>query len=186
MRSWCVMLSASLLFLGCDDNSRKTKEGREAKEDRGLVPLEPSVGYAAFEIQGKDLDGIDFKLSEFKGKVVLLDFWGMWCPPCRKFLPHGSQLVKHYQGRPFAALGVNTDKEADVPKASAVAMRCWADGQRGPIASHWRIEGFPSIYVIDHEGIIRHKFVGLPNSSELDTAIERLVMKAEAAAAGKS
>src|ERR1700722_4662612 len=111
-----VISAAFCLLCGCESNSRKAKSAM------------PAVGQLAPEIDGEDLDGKNFKLSEYKGKVVLLDFWGMWCPPCRAFLPHGKQIVQQYKGRPFVALGVNTDDDLELPKKSKdLAMRCWAD-----------------------------------------------------------
>jgi thiol-disulfide isomerase/thioredoxin len=164
-----AILTTCWLFTGCDDNSKKTKDIR---------PLVPTVGYPAPDIRGEDLEGIDFKLSDFKGKVILLDFWAMWCPPCVKFLPHGRQMVQEYKGRPFVALGVNNDDDPDEPRSSKVlALRCWADGKGGPITRSWGIEFFPTVFLIDHEGIIREKFVG--DFSRLDEAVARLVRKAE-------
>src|SRR4051794_25948885 len=85
-------------FAGCESNSPKPKQ---------LAKLVLPVGPLAQEIEGEDLDGKFFKLSEYKGKVVLLDFWGMWCGPCVAFLPHGKKVVEEFKGRPFVALGVN-------------------------------------------------------------------------------
>lgn len=141
--------------------------------------LSPVVGKAAPEIDGEDLSGKYFKLSDFKGKVVLLDFWATWCPPCMKFLPHGKQMIEKYQGRPFVALGVNNDEDPKKPlNVRDLAMRCWFDGESGPITRRWGIRAFPTVYVIDHEGVIEEKFEGIPDSS-LDKMIERLVKKAE-------
>jgi thiol-disulfide isomerase/thioredoxin len=172
------MTAVMCLVFGCEDNSRKTKSAPPASPEKSASL--PEVGRPAPEIEGEDLDGKTFKLSDYKGKVVLLDFWAMWCPPCRNFLPHGKQMVEEYQGRPFAALGVNNDDDLAAPRSSKVlAMRCWADGRGGPITRRWGIEAFPTLYVIDHEGIVRKEFVGVPDHSELDNLIARLVRKAE-------
>jgi thiol-disulfide isomerase/thioredoxin len=167
-----VILAALCLSPGCDQNARKPSTAQ---------PLVPTVGYAAPEIDGVDLDGVDFKLSDYKGKVVMLDFWATWCPPCMKFLPHGKELVEKYKDRPFVALGVNTDKDVSLPKnCKDLAMRCWADGfgGGGPICTRWGIKAFPTVYVIDGDGIIRFA-PDRVNVAKLDETIERLVRKAE-------
>ena len=64
-----------------------------------------SVGCVAPDIVGKDLDGREFRLSEYRGKVVMLDFWGHWCPPCRQMYPHEQHIVDKLNGLPFALVG---------------------------------------------------------------------------------
>jgi thiol-disulfide isomerase/thioredoxin len=161
------------MVVGCDDAGKsKTKA-----HDDWIRP--PEVGRAAPDVEGVDLDDNFFRLSDYKKKVVFLDFWAMWCGPCEKFLPHGKQLVEKFAGRPFVALGVNNDRDPRTPKESKfLAMRCWADGYGGPITRRWGIESFPTMYLIDHEGIIRKKYEGAPGR-ELDDAIERLLRIAE-------
>src|SRR4051812_49285090 len=68
----------------------------------------PHIGYAAPEIKGTDLDGQPFKLSDYRGKVVLLSFSGEWCSACRLYHKYERRVVEEYQDRPFVALGVNT------------------------------------------------------------------------------
>lgn len=141
-----------------------------------------TVGKKAPEIQGRDVDGKEFKLSEYRGKVVLLDFFADWCPHCVRMYPHERKLVKDYDQRPFVLLGVNTDS-ADALKQlvqdKKVAWRCWADGQKGPIANEWQVESYPTLYLLDAEGVIRQTYVGRPDEKELEQAIKDLVEKAE-------
>src|SRR5438105_9037394 len=68
----------------------------------------PRPGEPAPEIKGEDMDGKPLKLSDYRGKVVLLDFWGFWCAYCLRYIPHEKDLVRQYEGRPFVLLGVNT------------------------------------------------------------------------------
>ena len=101
--------------------------------------------------------------------------------------PHERSLVKQMSGRPFVLLGVNNDKEEDTVKEAIkendLNWRSWIDGKGGPIVKKFKIRGFPTILLIDHEGVIRY------HSSEhrirapkvLDATIEALVAAAEAA-----
>ncbi len=99
--------------------------------------------------------------------------------------PHERSLVKNLAKKPFVLLGVNTDKEgiaafkANVKK-NEINWRSWQDGStRGPICSQYRIEAFPTLFLIDHKGVIRHKWRGAPQGKTLDEAIAALVKEAE-------
>jgi S1-C subfamily serine protease/peroxiredoxin len=140
-----------------------------------------SIGKVPPEVSGEDSDGIAFRLSDYRGRVVLLDFWADWCPPCVGMYPHERKLVEKQTGKPFALVGVNQDEpdrlNAVMDKAQ-VTWRSFADGQWGPTAKQWQVTGIPTMFLIDHEGVIRHRFDGAlagPALKELEDAIEKLV-----------
>jgi len=94
--------------------------------------------------------------------------------------PHERSLVAKMKNRPFALLGVNTDRNlAQVKtnlKSQNLNWRSWYDGSTGgPICKQYKVEAFPTLYVIDHKGIIRHKFRGAPSGEELDKLVEEMV-----------
>jgi protein-disulfide isomerase-like protein with CxxC motif len=97
--------------------------------------------------------------------------------------PHERSLVQRLQGRPFVLLGVNTDKDREdikrVVREEGLNWRSWWDGEDKRITAQWGITGFPTIVLIDHQGVIRH--VDL-YEKELDKAIDHLVQQAESAA----
>jgi thiol-disulfide isomerase/thioredoxin len=142
------------------------------------------VGKEAPEIAGEDGDGKPMKLSDFRGKVVVVDFWASWCGPCMGMVPHNRELVKRLEGQPFAFLGVNADasrpQQQRAEKQAKINYRSWTDGQNGPISQAWRIQFLPTVYVLDHKGIIRHKGIGGGKEKELDATIETLVKAASA------
>jgi thiol-disulfide isomerase/thioredoxin len=151
--------------------------GAEAKTILGLI-----IGKAALDIEGNDTDGKDFKLSDYKGKVVLIDFWASWCGPCMRLVPHNLALIKKMEGKPFAIVGVNLDEDkGKAKKAIADAQITWRsfhdDG--GKIGKTWRVSAIPALFVIDAKGIMRHKWVGASNPKAIDEAIEALVKEAE-------
>ncbi len=99
--------------------------------------------------------------------------------------PHERSLVETYANRPFSIVGINSDDRETLQKVEGdgtILWRSFWDGgdTSGPIASAWNIRGWPTIYVIDHEGVIRYKDV---RGDDLDAALEELVAEAEAAAA---
>jgi RNA polymerase sigma factor (sigma-70 family) len=140
-----------------------------------------AVGRPAQEIEGVDLDEKAMKLSEHRGKVVLLSFWAAYCFPCVKLLPHERELVKRLQGKPFVLIGVNADTEAEelakALKTHQVNWRSFRDRRAGKpaISDEWKILGFPTLYLIDHKGIIRNRWIGSPPPEELNRAVDRLV-----------
>jgi hypothetical protein len=101
--------------------------------------------------------------------------------------PHERSLVKKMENKPFVLLGVNSDRDKDELKKAMekeqITWRSWWDGgsTNGPIATAWVIKGWPTLYVIDHKGVIRHKWLGSPGDKVLDEAIEAIVKEAEEA-----
>jgi thiol-disulfide isomerase/thioredoxin len=144
--------------------------------------LAPKIGREVPEIDGVDMAGQRFKLSDFRGKVAVVDFWGFWCVYCVKLIPHEKALVNRMAGRPFVLLGVNSDhNRTEAEKYSfdlAINWRSWWDGSDdGPIHRVWQPEGFPMLYVIDHRGILRYKDHII--DEQMESVIERLVRAAE-------
>ena len=143
------------------------------------------IGKPAPEIEGEDIDGKRFKLSDYRGKVVVLAFWGHWSGPCRAMYPHDRALVKKLAERPFVLLGVNSDRDRNalkqVVKDEEITWRSWWDGGNasGPIAAGWNVTNWPTVVLIDQEGTIRHKFAGTSDEEQLDGALESLIKEAE-------
>lgn len=141
-----------------------------------------AVGKTAPEIEGVDIHGNPLKLSDYRGKVVALVFWGTWCGPCMREIPREKALVERMKGRPFAMLGVNTDADAGaarkVMEAQGITWPNWHDGEpgEGPIAKLYHVQGYPTVYVIDAEGKIRSK---RSLGSSLDELVEKLVFGQE-------
>ncbi len=141
------------------------------------------VGEPAPEIEGEDIDGNPMKLSDFRGKVVLLDFWGEWCPHCVNLIPHARELAEKMKDKPFVLLGVNSDRDRERVKQFVkdrhVTWRSWWNGgsPTGPISAKYGVQGWPTLYLIDDQGIIRARWIGAPPASELERAVEEWVGK---------
>jgi thiol-disulfide isomerase/thioredoxin len=149
------------------------------------------IGKPASEIASEDIDGNLLKLGDYKGRVVMLFFWGDWCQASRAVCPVVLSLVKKMEGRPFIVLGVNSDgdkgKLRQRIKDDNINWRSWWDGggDHGPIARKFSIPGWPTIYILDHHHIIRHKFLGLPADDE-DFSIAKVLDELTSAAIKQS
>ncbi len=114
------------------------------------------------------LDGGRLRLDQLRGKVVLVNFWAVWCPPCRKEMPSMGRLAEKLAGRPFAILGVNMgDTPDDIRgflKQVPVSFPILLDSEGGQLKP-WQVFAFPTSYVVDKQGRIR---LGLFGSIEWD------------------
>jgi peroxiredoxin len=144
-------------------------------EERSLV-----VGKESPELEGADHDGRLLKLSEYRGKVVLVLFWESTLYAYSDMLPNVRGLVKRYGGRPFAVLGISEDNEEILGKFvtdGKVNWRSICDGgsNRRSIATKWNLNGLPTLYLIDRKGIIRRKWYGVQDRATLERSIEQFI-----------
>lgn len=136
------------------------------------------VGGIAPEIDAEDLEGKRLKLSDYRGKVVMVVFWGSWCGPCMKLVPHEKALFEKHKDQPFVLLGVNCGDKLDVAKKTVadkqMAWPSWYDGEdlRGPIETDYDVPHWPRVFLIDAKGVIRHMD---PETRELDDAVAKLL-----------
>jgi len=164
----------------------KAKPGGRTLSDVARPKLEAlgslAVGKVASEIEGEEIDGKPMKLSQYRGKVVVLVFWGTWCGPCMSMVPHEKALVERLRDRPFALLGINSDADREKLKSvqaeNGITWRSWWDGGRagGPIATRWDVHAWPTIIVLDANGVIRFKAPRVLRAPRLlDEAVESLL-----------
>lgn len=147
-----------------------------------------SLGTVAPDIAAESIKGQKFKLSDSRGRITVLSFWASWCSPCMQLVPVERALSEQMKGRPFALIGVNGDGVlADAQRAVAHEQMTWPSfwngkgGSDGPISSAWNISGWPTVYVLDANGIIRLKFEGYGDvtSNILNGSVEVLMKELE-------
>lgn len=121
--------------------------------------------------------------EELKGKVVIVDLWGTWCPPCREEIPHFVKLQENY-GDDLAIVGVNFENgETEEEKKALVNEFIAANGVTYPCVLATdsleqqvpNIEGFPTTIFMDKEGKVRLKIVGLHSYDKLDAIVRELI-----------
>ena len=124
-------------------------------------------------------DGKTVKLSDFKGKVRIVDFWATWCPPCRGEIPHFVALQKKYQKKGLEVIGLSVDRDGpEVVNKFAKEQginytSLMADDT--VMSAYGGIRGIPTTFVIDREGNIVKKYVGGTEEAEFEKVIKDLL-----------
>ncbi len=150
----------------------------------------PLVGKLAPSFTLKDLKGKQISLSDFKGKVVLLDFWATWCGPCRQAIPHLELLHKKYKEQGLVVIGINHEQDHEKVKKYAEEQISYvvlldADEQ----FKEYGIRGIPTAFYIDREGKIRYCEIGFSpgREKEVEQKVKELLgIKEDVATAPKS
>ena len=136
-------------------------------------------GQAAPDFSLKTVDGKDVKLSDHKGKVVLLDFWATWCPPCVKGLPHMDELArdKARAEKGLVVLAINAQEQPErvqkFMEDRKLNLTVPMDAE-GKAAEAYLIAGYPTTVVVGRDGKISEVFQRLPEKlSEIDEAVDK-------------
>ena len=126
-----------------------------------------------------DVDGKPVKLSDFRGKVVVLNFWATWCPPCRAEIPGFIEIQKKYADQGFSMIGVSLDREGP----SVVKPFIAKFGMNYPVvmgnervaSDYGGITAIPTTFVIDRQGNIVAGYQGLTDQGTFESVITKLL-----------
>jgi peroxiredoxin len=160
------------------DTGARTPEVDLAK----MMIVEPRRAREAFapEFGAASIDGEYVTLKELQGKVVLLDFWGTWCPPCVAATPALVEISREFAKAPFTIVGISSDKPADAGVLKdfvAQHKMTWPEihDTARKIIPLYDVTTYPTYVVIDAEGIIRDRVQGLSDGTkgELQTSIRK-------------
>jgi len=121
---------------------------------QAVTPEQPAPDFTL-----KSLDGANLRLEEYRGQVVLINFWASWCGPCRQELPVLDRLHQRYADAGFAVLGINVEGEEQparellekVPVTFPVLID---DGQL--VSELYDLQAMPSTVVVDRDGVVRY------------------------------
>lgn len=137
------------------------------------------VGHEAPGFSLQNLDGKIVNLSEFKGKVVILDFWATWCGPCRMEIPAFIQLQKKYGKRGFTFVGVSLDRKGPAVVREYVKKTGMnypqLMGSNDVIENYGNFNGIPTTFIIDRKGVIRNVFQGYHPEEVFEREIQKLL-----------
>jgi thiol-disulfide isomerase/thioredoxin len=184
-------LGLMLCLWGCDDSSRPPRRGAGGLSEEAQVAqlLDENVPFE-FDFDLEDVNGQRLSKKDFAGKVLIVDIWGTWCPPCRMEIPHFVALNKQYGGQGLQVVGLNQEQISDKDAAANVVRQfCKAEGVDYPCALITQrvkrqitdFEGFPTTLFLDRTGNVRLKAVGLHDLSFLRAVVETLLKEKDAA-----
>ena len=143
----------------------------------GMAARPPLVGSPAPEIVLKDLQGRDVKLSDLRGKVVLVNFWATWCKPCKEEMPAMQASYDRLRDKGFVVLAVNeledTARVAEHIRTHGHTFEVVMD-HNNQVANVYGVVGLPASFLIDPQGIVRERIAG---SLLTESRIEEMVKK---------
>jgi thiol-disulfide isomerase/thioredoxin len=147
-------------------------------------PLKPWTGGPPAQLELQDLDGAVHRLADYRGKVVLVNFWATWCAPCRAEMPSMEQLRLALADRPFAILAVNVGESPRLARdfAERLPVRFTVLLDRDTRTTRaWKARVLPASFVVGADGSIRYSHLG-----DLDWASDPVRRQIEALLPGKS
>lgn len=168
-------LNAFLGMPGADSETVAEARRMVANPLRARAPFAPDFSFMTNQNQ-------DLSNAALRGKVVLVDFWGTWCPPCRESVPFLRNLNKKYTGKAFQLVSISSDDDEDVWKTFIKAERMdwpqYLDLQGGVLHS-FKVDSFPTFVVLDKDGVIRLRQSGEGPTTEgdLEDAINKYLKR---------
>ncbi len=159
MRKTLIFILATLLLPSLLPAAEKITA--EEFEKIGLYALKEGTRSIDFEL--KDLNGKKISLSSFKGKVVLLNFWATWCPPCREEMPSMERLYRRFKDKDLVILAVDLREEAKVVRKFVAKQKLSfpvlldSDGKVGAI---YGAQSIPLSYLVSRDGNVLAGTIG--------------------------
>ncbi len=125
--------------------------------------FEARAASVAPELRATDLEGASRTLVDYRGKVVLLNFWASWCPPCLREMPSLERLRVKMAGRPLEIVALDSAETADEVKAYLARMQLGFPVLLDPDGSNtrrWKVFALPTTFLLDAEGRVRYVLTG--------------------------
>jgi peroxiredoxin len=143
------------------------------------TPMQRSQAAPDFSVE--DASGGDIRLSDYKGKVVLLNFWATWCPPCRTEIPWFEEFQRTYADQGFVVIGISMDEDGwkavrPYMEASKINYRV-AIGDAALAQKYGGLESLPETLLIDRDGSIAARHVGIVSKTDYESEILHFLRK---------
>ena len=161
-----LALAASGWFVSCKPHPAAVA-GAKATGQAEIRPASSAERMPEFDL--KDTAGHDVSSAQFRGKVVLLDFWATWCAPCKQEMPGYERLYRQYKGRGVAMVGIAADSDALVVsrfgKKLGITYPLLVNGMN---VQPYGVQGLPTTMLIDRSGFVRKTVVGFEYTSVIE------------------
>ena len=165
-----VVAVVALMLFAAAHFSRKNKTGYDAALLGGDVR-----GLQAPDFDLQTLDGKEVKLSDYRGKAVLVNFWATWCDPCKIEMPWIIDLQKKYGDQGFVVIGIAMDdsgKDAIAKFAKEMGVNYTIVQGKNAVGDAYGATGYPTSVYIDREGHVVDRVLGLVSKSEIEDHIK--------------
>ena len=136
----------------------------------------PEVGRRAPDFTLTDLDGNQIRLSDLRGKVVFINFWATWCPPCRAEMPEIEAIHQEYKSKDVVVIGVDIlESENVVRDLVEQGGYTWTFviDTTGEMSSSYKVNAIPSSYFIDREGVLRAVNIGAMTKRAMEAKLRQ-------------
>ena len=178
--AFTLVMAAALWFAGCGGSSDEKPSGETPSSESGMNngssggslttsntvtefyppggPVEVAEEDLVGDFSTTDINGKPIRLSDYKGKVVLLDFWASWCPPCEREVPNMKKVYKKYRDKGFEIIGVSLDNDSDDLREFIKETGIdWPQiftghGWETPIVIHYSVNEIPEPWLIGKDG----------------------------------
>jgi len=178
-----TLIVGTVFLMGCE-TKEKTDPGNKKGGVSGAAELKesPQEGFLAPSFSLQDLNGKLVSLADFKGKVILLNFWASWCAPCKREIPSLIRLYQLRKDRNFEILAVSVDRTSVSKIVTFVAENQMSfpvlmdpQGEVGN-GKYW-VRAIPTSFLVDKKGVIRWKVTGAKewNGAEVLNRIDQLL-----------
>jgi peroxiredoxin/outer membrane lipoprotein-sorting protein len=147
----------------------------------GVSEAAAMTGTEAPDFTLKDVDGRSVDLKSYRGKVVLVDFWATWCPPCQEEMPHLEQMHRELRDKGLVVLGLDVGEAAETVRDFAHEHNYTFTmllGAEPEVAGKYHVDGYPTLFMVDRVGNIAGRFAGTPQT-ELRAEVERVLVAGE-------
>ena len=154
----------------------------------GAAGFETRAALPAPELKAHDLEGVPKTLADYRGKVVLLNFWATWCPPCQREMPSLERLRTRMAGRPLEIVAISSAETPDEVNAYLSKMKLGFPVLLDTDSSNtrrWKVFALPTTFVLDAAGRVRHVLTGPAEWDEGEALAVAESMLAELAASAK-